>query len=69
MTFCAFSGGELQKEDAALLTVLLLLLLLLLLIHSQTCIGLLAYPSPSSAPPEAQFLLQPAFRHTHPHNP
>jgi len=69
------SGGELQKEDAALLTVLLLPLLLMLLLPPppplllllptslQTCIGLLAYPTPSSAPPDSQMLLHPSFRH------
>ena len=55
---------DLKKEDLTLLTVLPPPLLLPpLLIFLQTCIGLLAYPDAASAPPEAQLLLQPSFKH------
>jgi hypothetical protein len=56
---------ELKKSDAALLTVLLPPPAPPppLLIPLQTCIGLLAYPDPARAPPEAQLLLQPSFKH------
>ena len=54
---------QLKKEDAALLTVLLLPPPPPLLIPLQTCIGLLAYPDAALAPPEAQLLLQPSFKH------
>ena len=60
------TDGGLKKEDAALLTVPLITACgcpRFSHVLWQTCVGLLAYPDAASAPPDAQLLLQPSFKH------